>query len=82
MTGESEIYQIRVKGVLDKEWSESFNRMAIRFEKGITTLHGPVADQSELHGLLSKIRDLNLTLLSVTRIASELEEPLRKQGAE
>jgi hypothetical protein len=73
MTDGGEIYQIKVKGVLDEKWSDWFNGLAITVESGITTLSGAIADQPRLHGLLSKIRDLNLTLLSVTRIESEKE---------
>ena len=61
-------YQIKLKGQLDPEWSDWFDQMAISSEGGETTLSGPLADQAALHGLLTRIRDLNLTLLSVERI--------------
>lgn len=61
-------YRIRLKGRLDPEWSDWFEHMAISTEGGETILTGPVADQAALHGLLIRIRDLNLTLLSVERI--------------
>ena len=61
------IYQIRVQGRLDENWSDWFSGMTITFEGGVTTLTGPVADQAALRGLLTRIWDLNLTLLSVTR---------------
>jgi hypothetical protein len=66
-------YQIKVQGRLDESWSGWFNGMTITFESGsdgssITTLTGPVLDQAALRGVLSKIWDLNLTLISVTRI--------------
>ena len=48
--------------------------MTITFEGGVTTLTGPVADQSALRGILSKIWDLNLTLISVRRIEADGEE--------
>jgi hypothetical protein len=62
------VYQIQVQGKLDESWSDWFSGMTITFEGGITTLTGPVADQAALRGILSKIWDLNLTLVSVTRI--------------
>jgi hypothetical protein len=64
-------YQIKVQGQLDKKWSDWFDGMTIAFESGITTLTGTVADQAKLRGMLSKIWDLNLTVVSVTRIESE-----------
>jgi hypothetical protein len=65
------IYEITVEGILDEKWSDWFNGMTITFESGSTTLTGAVADQSTLRGILFKIWDLNLTLLSVIRIESE-----------
>jgi len=61
-------YRIKLKGILDPKWSDWFEQMAISIEGGETILTGPVADQAALHGLLIRIRDLNLTLLSVERI--------------
>ncbi len=63
------IYEIRVKGVLDDRWSEWFDGMTLSSDdaSGQTTLSGPVADQAALHGLLTKVRDLGLPLLSVRR---------------
>ena len=63
------IYQIKVKGNLDQKWSEWFDGFTITAQAdGITLLTGPVADQTALHGLLVKIRDLGLPLLSVKRV--------------
>jgi hypothetical protein len=60
------IYQIQVLEYLDDEVAEWFRPLTITHEAdGATTMTGPVRDQAELHGLLIKIRDLNLTLLSV-----------------
>lgn len=67
-------YRIKVKGCLDPEWSLWFESMAISTEGGDTILTGPVADQAALHGLLIRIRDLNLTLLSVEHIEAEPED--------
>lgn len=66
---EPEQYTIRIKGHLAPGWSEWFAGMAITQTKsGETLLSGPVADQAALHGLLARIRDLNLTLVSVTLV--------------
>jgi hypothetical protein len=65
---ESQIYQIRVKGYLDNSWSDWFEGLSMTHEEdGTTVLTGPVADQPALHGLLIKIRDLGLPLISVNR---------------
>jgi hypothetical protein len=66
------IYQIRVRGILDEKWSDWFDGFTI-IPQGDdeTLLIGPVADQAALHGLLGKIRDLGLPLLSVERVKSE-----------
>ena len=62
-----ELYQIRIKGHLDGNWTNWFGSLAITLEEnGNTLLTGLVADQAELHGLLRKIRDLGMPLLSVT----------------
>lgn len=64
----STTYRIRLEGCLDPEWSDWFEQMAIFTEGGETILTGPITDQAALHGLLIRIRDLNLTLLSVERL--------------
>jgi hypothetical protein len=62
-------YEIRVEGVLDQRWSDWFDGMQISSQPtGVTVITGPVADQAALHGLLAKVRDLNLPLISVRRI--------------
>ena len=63
------IYEIKIKDVLDDRWSEWFDGMTLSSDdaSGETTLSGPVADQVALHGLLAKVRDLSLLLLSVHR---------------
>ena len=67
--GEQAIYRIRVKGTLDPCWSEWFDGMEVTpKERGETLLAGPVRDQAALHGLLVKIRDMGMLLLSVERI--------------
>jgi hypothetical protein len=60
-------YELRVAGHLDDHWTTWFDGMALTHEDdGTTTLRGTVTDQAELHGLLSKVRDLGATLISVT----------------
>jgi hypothetical protein len=60
------VYQIRLKGHLGGQWAAWFEGLTITLEdNGDTLLTGPVADQAALHGLLKKIRDLGLPLLSV-----------------
>ena len=61
-------YRIKVKGRLDHKWSDWFEPMTISTEGGNTILTGPVSDQAALHGLLIRIRDLNLTLLALERL--------------
>ena len=68
-------YRIKLKGCLDAKWSDWFDQMAISTHGGNTILTGPVADQAALHGLLIRIRDLNLTLLSI-----ECIEPKKRQN--
>ena len=62
------VYQIRIKGHLGPEWSDWFGGLSITLEdNGDTLLTGPVVDQAALHGVLKKVRDLGMPLLSVTR---------------
>ena len=70
-----ERYEIRVQGVLDRHWSAWFEGLELRSEPGgVTVLAGPVADQAALHGLLARVRDLGLPLLSVRRIDPEPQQ--------
>jgi hypothetical protein len=63
------IYQIRVKGHLDRRWSDWFDGFTIIYPSdNETLLYGWVVDQAALHGLLVKIRDLGLSLLSLRRV--------------
>jgi hypothetical protein len=65
------LYQIRVEGHLGRQWRDWFGDLAIlQEESGDTLLSGPVVDQAALHGLLKKVRDLGLPLVSVVRLAS------------
>jgi hypothetical protein len=64
-------YRIRVKGHLGNNWSDWFEGLDVSIEDGETILRGELADQAALHGLLIRIRDLNLTLLAVEQIEPE-----------
>jgi len=72
------VYRIRVQGMVDQSWSDWFENMAIAPEResddaSITTLTGAVADQAALRGILLKIWDLNLTVISVARVETDAE---------
>ncbi len=60
-----------MKGILDEKWSDWFDGFTIAPQGDETLLIGPVADQAALHGLLAKIRDLGLPLLSIKRVERE-----------
>ena len=79
--GESTVYQIRIKGHLGRQWTDWFGGLSITLEdNGDTLLTGPVVDQAALHGLLKKVRDLGMTLLSVNRVKpGPAERPESKQ---
>jgi hypothetical protein len=65
-------YLIRIKGQLGPQWAGWFEDMAVTLDdNGDTLLTGPVVDQAALYGLLRRVRDVGLPLLSVTRIAAE-----------
>ncbi len=64
-------YEIRLKGHLDARWMDRFEGLTITLEKnGDTLLTGPVVDQAALHGLLKKVRDLGMPLISVRPLES------------
>ena len=66
------VYQIRIKGHLDRQWTDWFEGLSIALEdNGDTLLTGPVVDQAALHGLLRKVRDLGLPLVSVIHVEPE-----------
>ncbi|MCJ7642794.1 MAG: hypothetical protein MUO29_12965, partial [Desulfobacterales bacterium] len=72
---EPQIYEIRLKGYLDDKWSDWFGGLTITLEAdGNTLLTGPVVDQAALHGLLKKVRDVGLPLLSVNSVGLDAEE--------
>jgi hypothetical protein len=69
------VYQIRIKGHLGPQWTDWFGGLTITLEEsGETLLTGPVIDQAALHGLLRKVRDLGMPLISVTRVELEWAE--------
>jgi hypothetical protein len=62
-------YELRVRGVLEPHWSAWFEGLQVTSDEwGQTIIAGPVTDQAALHGLLAKVRDLGLELLSVRRL--------------
>ncbi len=69
-------YRLRINGHLDQHWSSWFGDLTLtREDDGTTCLTGAIADQAELHGLLSKIRDLGVTLISVEVVDARTTEP-------
>ena len=66
-------HEIRVAGVLDASWSAWFEGLVVTSDSqlGQTVIAGPVADQAALHGVLTKVRDMGLTLLAVQRVGPD-----------
>jgi len=63
------VYQIRVKGHLGSQWTDWFGGLTVTLEdNGDTLLTGPIVDQAALHGLLKKVRDLGMPLVSVVSV--------------
>ena len=74
-TSNAKVYEIRLKGHLDARWVKWFDGLALTLdENGSTLLSGPVADQAALNGLLKKVRDLGLPLLSVNSVEPDTKE--------
>ena len=70
------IYQIRISGHLGCQWAEWFEGLTLTPEEnGDTVLTGPVADQAALYGLLRKVRDLGVSLISVNRVEPDAADP-------
>jgi hypothetical protein len=65
----TDCYEIHLEGHLQKCWEEWFDGMSItHLENGVTLLSGPVVDQSALHGILARLRDMNIKLISVKKV--------------
>ena len=74
------VYQIRIKGHLGQPWMDWFDGLTITLEEdGDTLLTGLVVDQAALHGLLKKVRDLGLPLVSVNRVQFNETHPYRSK---
>jgi hypothetical protein len=74
-------YEIRIKGHLDKRWAAWFEGLTITLEEdGDTLLTGPVVDQAALHGLLKRVRDLGLSLVSVSPVEPDPPTTLPLRG--
>ncbi len=75
-----QVYEIRIKGYLDSQWTDWFEGLTITLdENGDTFLTGSVIDQSALHGLLKIVRDLGLPLVSVNRVQFNGTHPYRSK---
>ena len=69
------IYEIKIKGHLNSQWTEWFYDLNIAHESdGTTTLYGPLPDQTVLHSVLDRIRDMNLRLISVTEVEAQASD--------
>lgn len=69
-------YEIRLKGHLDTRWAAWFDGLSLTNDSdGSTVIHGPVADQAALHGLLQKVRDTGLPLVSVIEVHPDPQTP-------
>ena len=82
--GQPMVYQIRIKGHLGRQWTDWFGGLAITLEdNGETLLTGSVLDQAALHGVLKKVRDLGMPLLSVVGVKpGQAEAPDVNQSIE
>ena len=73
--GQPKFYQIRIKGHLSPQWTDWFEGLTINLEEsGVTLLTGALVDQAALHGILKKIRDLGMPLLSVNFVGPGPQE--------
>lgn len=76
--GHSIVYQIRVRSHLGSDWTDWFSGLSVTLEEnGDTLLTGPVVDQAALHGLLRKVRDLGMPLVSVSQVQFNETHPYR-----
>ena len=73
---QAQVYEIRLQGHLDARWADWLEGLSITLdEDGSTLLRGPLADQAALHGVLKKVRDLGLPLLSVNPVDAQAGDP-------
>ena len=72
-----ETIRIEIQGVLGEQWNEWFENMAFTYEGSNTILSGPCADQATFHGILNRIRDLNLILVNLLSCNSGLWVPVK-----
>jgi len=71
----SDVYEIRIRGHLEPRWGSWFDGLTLTLDPdGTTVIRGEVADQAALHGLIQKVRDIGLPLVSVTPIAGPIIE--------
>ena len=74
-------YEIRIEGHLDRPWMARLDGLFLRLDgDGTTVISGPVRDQAALHGVLQRVRDLGLPLVSVTRIDAHEPQPVRRRS--
>ncbi len=74
-------YQVRITGQLDARWADWFEGLAITVDGDDTLITGPVIDQAALHGVLKRVRDLGLPLISVTPVGRGNPNTTREEGS-
>jgi hypothetical protein len=80
---EARHYELRIQGHLESRWAGWFEGMSLRhLDDGTTVIYGPVTDQAALHGLLQRVRDLGLPLVSVVRTADDEPQSSQPQHGE
>ncbi len=67
----TERYEIRLTGHLDARWTDWFDGLAVKYDDGSTVISGQIVDQAALHGLLQRVRDLGLPLVSVRQVEED-----------
>jgi hypothetical protein len=75
-------YEIRLQGHLDARWAASFDGLSLSNDSdGTTVIRGPVVDQAALHGLLQKLRDVGVPLVSISQVDPDDPHPFTTEGA-